>query len=164
MYQGFIKRQLVKQFAHLSAGDYELVLRGVDDNVQHRPAGHHPLSGERHTEQALRLWFQRLFHLYRSLVFEVHSITSSGWPWDLRAAAEWSATVTPVRGPGYVNRGVHLIRIRRGRVTQLYAYEEAKPLPRHARRWQTSAWTKQRRLPSKIEVRAHNRFTGRSRS
>ena len=107
-------------------GDYGTVLRGVDDNVHHRFAGQHPLGGERHSNQALRLWFQQLFRLYRSLIFQVHRITISGWPWDLKAAGEWSATMTPVRGAEYINRGVHIIRIRRGRVTQLYAYEDSQ--------------------------------------
>jgi ketosteroid isomerase-like protein len=75
-------------------------------------SGQYPLGGERHTKQALRLWFQRLFRLYDSPVFEVHRITLTGWPWDLRAAAEWSAVVTPARGDTYRNRGVHIIRIR----------------------------------------------------
>jgi hypothetical protein len=74
------------------------VLPGIDDHVHHRFAGQHPLGGERQTKQALRLWFQRLFRLYRNLVFEVHHITLTGWPWDLRATAEWTATATPARG------------------------------------------------------------------
>jgi ketosteroid isomerase-like protein len=125
VYQFLVKRHLRKQFDRLSVGDYESVLRGVDDDVHHRFAGQHPLGGERHTKQAIRVWFPRLFRLYRSLVFEVHRITLTGWPWDLRAAAEWSATVTPARGDTYLNRGVHVIRIRRGRGTQLYAYEDS---------------------------------------
>jgi ketosteroid isomerase-like protein len=133
VYQLLVKRHLRKQFARLSTGDYESVLRGVDDSVHHRFAGQHPLGGERHTKQALRLWFQRLFRLYTSLVFEVHRITLTGWPWDLRAAAEWSATVTPARGDSYLNRGVHIIRIRRGRVTELHAYEDSQAVAQACR-------------------------------
>jgi ketosteroid isomerase-like protein len=119
VYQILVKRHLRKQFDHLSGGDFESVLRGVDDHVHHRFAGEHPLGGDRHTKHALRLWFQRLFR--------------TGWPWDLRAAAEWSATVTPARGEIYLNRGVHLIRIRRGRVTQLYAYEDSQAVAKACR-------------------------------
>lgn len=137
MNQLMVKRHLRKQFDHLSVGDYESVLPGVDDRVHHRFAGEHPLGGDRHTKQALPLWFQRLFRLYTSLAFEVQSITLTGWPWDLRAAAEWSATVTPARGDIYLNRGVHTIRIRRGRVTQLYAYKDSQAVaagvPRNGR-------------------------------
>lgn len=58
MYQLLVKRHLRRQFDRLSAGDYESVLRGVDDHVHHRFAGEHALGGERHTKHALRLWFQ----------------------------------------------------------------------------------------------------------
>lgn len=47
-------------------------------------------------------------------------------PGDLTVAAEWSAVVTPARGPEYANAGVHVIRIRRGRVVQIYAYEDSQ--------------------------------------
>lgn len=133
MYQLLVKRHLRKQFDRLSAGDYESVLRGVDENVHHRFAGEHPLGGERHTKHGLRLWFQRLFRLYNSLAFEVHRITLTGWPWDLRAAAEWTAVVTPAGGDVYLNRGVHIIRIQRGRVTQLSAYEDSQAVAHSCR-------------------------------
>jgi ketosteroid isomerase-like protein len=95
VYQFLVKRHLRRQFDRVSVGDYESVFRGIDDHVHHRFAGQHPLGGERHTKQSIRVWFQRLFRLCRSLVFEVHRIKLTGWPWDLRAAAEWSATATP---------------------------------------------------------------------
>lgn len=133
MYQLLVKCHLRRQFERLSAGDYESVLRGVDEHVHHRFAGEHPLGGERHTKQALRSWFQRLFRLYTSLDFEVHRITLTAWPWDLRAAAEWSATVMPARGDIYLNRGVHVIRIHRGRVTQLFAYEGSQAVAQACR-------------------------------
>jgi ketosteroid isomerase-like protein len=72
VYQILIKRHLRNQFDRLNVGDYEAVLRGVDDHVRHRFAGQHPLGGDRHSKEALRLWFQRLFRLYRNLDFEVH--------------------------------------------------------------------------------------------
>jgi hypothetical protein len=63
VHQFLVERHLRKQFDRLRVGDYESVLRGVDDHVHHRFAGQHPLGGERHTQQAIRLWFQRLFRL-----------------------------------------------------------------------------------------------------
>lgn len=41
--------------------------------------------------------------------------------------------MTPARGDIYLNRGVHIIRIRRGRVSQLYAYEDGQAVARACR-------------------------------
>jgi hypothetical protein len=45
VYQFLVKRHLRKQFDRLSVGDYESVLRGVDDHVHHPFASQHPLAG-----------------------------------------------------------------------------------------------------------------------
>jgi ketosteroid isomerase-like protein len=66
MFQPFIARYVRIQFARLGEGDSEAVLRGVADNVHQRFAGDHPLGGERHDKQSLRLWFERLFRLCQS--------------------------------------------------------------------------------------------------
>ena len=86
MYQILIKRHLRNQFDRLNVGDYEAVLRGVDDHVRHRFAGQHPLGGERHSKEALRLWFQRLFRLYRNLDFEA---SPKRWHRPSKADAVW---------------------------------------------------------------------------
>jgi len=126
MYQRLIARYVRTQFASLSRGDYQAVLRGATDDVHHRFAGHHALGGERHDKRSLQLWFERLYRLCPTLTFQVHTVSVSGWPWDMTVAAEWSAVVAPVQGPEYANAGVHVIRIRRGRVIQVYAYEDSQ--------------------------------------
>ena len=78
------------------------------------------------SRSGVRRWFERLFRLFPSLHFSVMTVSVAGPPWDLTAAVEWRADVTPAAGPGYVNVGAHVIRIRRGRVVCLHAYEDSQ--------------------------------------
>lgn len=55
---------------------------------------------------------------------------SHGPPWDIWVAVEWCARVTPVAGEPYANAGTHMIRIRRGRVVYLHAYEDSQLVAR----------------------------------
>ncbi len=39
---------------------------------------------------------------------------------------EWTAEVTPAVGPSYRNVGAHVLRIRRGKVSEFLAYEDSQ--------------------------------------
>lgn len=62
--------------------------------------------------------------------FTVHRVLVTGPPWNLRVAAQWTARVQPAAGVEYVNRGVHLIRLRRFKVGELLAYEHSQVVAR----------------------------------
>jgi ketosteroid isomerase-like protein len=126
MYQRLVRGRIVSVFDHLSDGDYEYALRGLTPKVHHRFAGHHPLGGERTDREAVRSWFERLYRLFPRLQFTVHRTGASGWPWDLRVFVEWTAEVTPAVGPSYQNVGAHVLRIRRGKVSEFLAYEDSQ--------------------------------------
>jgi ketosteroid isomerase-like protein len=125
-----VRRRISGVFAQLSTGDWASVVAGVDADVQHRFGGSGALGGERHTREGLRRWFERLFRLFPQLRFAVAHITVGGPPWDLTVAAQWTAEVTPAHGPPYENVGVHVIRIRRGRVVSIQAYEDSDAIAR----------------------------------
>ena len=112
-------------FDGLSRGDYSIALDGLSDDVHHVFAGDHPLAGERHSRDAVRRWFERLFCLFE-LRFDVRRIIVSGPIWNTVVAVEWIAYVTPKAGAPYENQGAHIIRIRRGRVVYLHAYEDSQ--------------------------------------
>lgn len=126
MYNLLVRPRVVGVFDHLSHGDYEYALRGLAPNVHHRFAGQHPLGGERQDRDAVRLWFERLFRLFPSLQFTVRNVRVSGWPWDVWVAVEWVADVTPAAGNAYRNVGAHVMRIKRGKVIHLHAYEDSQ--------------------------------------
>src|SRR5579885_2716417 len=89
MYHAFVRRVVGSAFESLSDGDYETLLSRCAANVEHRFPGKHALGGARHSVQAMRRWFQRLFMLFPGLNFEIKQILVRGWPWDTGVAVEW---------------------------------------------------------------------------
>lgn len=117
-------------FDRVGGGEHAVVVAGLADDVHHSFAGAHALGGERHDRRTVEAWFARLGRLCPEMTFDVHRVISNGPPWDLRIAAEWTARVEPAAGDPYTNRGVHMIRIRRGKVAELHAYEDGQVVAR----------------------------------
>ena len=66
----------------------------------------------------MRQWFERLLRLFPNLRFEMHSIASSGGPWDTTVVVEWTDRAIPADGKDCVNSGAHVIRMRWGKVVR----------------------------------------------
>ncbi len=64
MFHAIARRRIHRVFDGLSRGDYSIALNGLADDVHHVFAGDHPLGGERHSRDAVRRWFERVFRLY----------------------------------------------------------------------------------------------------
>ena len=119
----FMVRKVVKQvFESLNRGDYESVLKGISPSITHTFSGSHALGGTRHSIEGMRRWFQRLYLLSPGLNFQIKNIAVSGFPWDTTVAVEWIDTATPADGSEYINEGVHIIKMRWGKVVYLHAY------------------------------------------
>jgi ketosteroid isomerase-like protein len=128
VYHMIIKKSITSVFERLNDGDYEYALSGIGTTFEHRFAGEHCLGGKRTSAEALRRWFERLFRLFPNLRFEMHSIAVSGGPWDTTVVVEWTDRATPADGKDYVNSGVHVIRMRWGRVVSIHAYLDTQVL------------------------------------
>ena len=126
MYRALVRRRIEAGFDALSAGDYGPAVARLAPDVHHVFEGDHALGGERHSREAVELWFARLWRLCPRISFTVHRVVSNGPPWNIWAAAEWTARVSTAAGEPYVNKGTHLIHIRNGRVRYLHAYEDSQ--------------------------------------
>jgi ketosteroid isomerase-like protein len=122
MYHAIVKRLAVKSFESLTRGDYESVLKSISPRITHTFSGQHALGGTRHSVGAMRAWFERLYRLSPGLHFEIQNVAVSGWPWATTVAVEWIDRATPADGSPYVNEGVHVIKMRWGKVVYLHAY------------------------------------------
>jgi ketosteroid isomerase-like protein len=123
MYHAIVRRRVAQTFDALSRGDYEFALAGMAPRFEHSFAGSHALGGSRHTAAAMRRWFERMFRLNQKLDFTIQHIAVSGTPWDTTAIIEWRDTATLANGDNsYVNDGIHIIRMRWGKVVSLHAY------------------------------------------
>jgi ketosteroid isomerase-like protein len=133
-------------FQKLSDGDYASVLGGVASDVHHAFAGDNPLGGERHSKDALELWFARLYRLFPKLQFEVKRVIPRGGPWNTVVAVEWAAHVTPQAGDPYVNEAAHILGLRWGRVVYIHAYEDSQKVA-EACRWMVGAGIEEAAAP-----------------
>jgi ketosteroid isomerase-like protein len=122
MYHAIVRRRAVGVFGRLDRGEWGSLLATLAEDVHHSFPGDHPLGGERRTRQAVLRWLERLDRLFPGHAFQVHRVSSRGWPWDTWVAVQWSARLAPQVGEPYTNHGTHWIQIRWGRVSSLHAY------------------------------------------
>jgi ketosteroid isomerase-like protein len=122
MYYFIVRQKVRNSFECLNRGDYESVLKSISPSITHTFSGTHALGGTRHSVEAMRQWFQRLYRLSPGLNFEIKNIVVSGFPWNTTIAVEWIDTATPADGSPYVNEGVHIIKMVWGKVVYLHAY------------------------------------------
>jgi ketosteroid isomerase-like protein len=128
MFAQLVKARIRRIFAALDRGEYEETLAGMADRFEHRFAGNHPLGGTRHSRVGMRHWFERLFRLNQKLCFDIKHIAVAGWPWDTIATVEWTDAATLADGCKYLNTGVHVIRLKWGKVVSIHAYLDTRKL------------------------------------
>lgn len=134
MYHAIVRRKLRQVFASLDKGDHEPLLAGLAPNFDHVFSGTHALGGTRHTKAGMRRWFERLFLLFPNLQFTIKHIAVSGPPWNTVAIVEWRDTATPADAVPYVNDGVHVVRLRWGKLSSLHAYLDTEIVANACRR------------------------------
>ena len=84
------------------------------------------MPAERHGREALGRWFARLGRLGRHLELAVEDVWVKGLPHDTTVIIRWSATDTLPDGSSYRNRGVHVVRMRWGKVVDIDAHEDSQ--------------------------------------
>lgn len=126
MYHSIVRRIARKNFERINRKDYEAVLKDCAPNVRHRFGGMHALGGARHDRETLGRWFARLGRVMPKLQLNVQDVWVKGWPWNTLVIARWEATATLADGSPYLNRGVHLIMMRWGKVFDFDVHENSQ--------------------------------------
>ena len=126
MYHSIVKRIARKNFLRVNDKDYDALLGDCAPDIHHRFGGNHALGGERHDREALRQWFGRLGRLAPHLTLTVEDIWVKGLPHDTVIIIRWSATDTPPDGFPYRNHGVHIVRMKWGKVVAIDANEDSQ--------------------------------------
>src|SRR5579883_11073 len=122
MYSFFVRRFIQQVFQSLNQGDYETVLKRVSPTITYAFSGSHVLGGTRHSIEAMRQWFERLYRLSPGLKFDIKNISVSGAPWNTMIVVEWVDVAKLADGSDYVKQGVHLIKMRWGKAVDIHAY------------------------------------------
>ncbi len=84
------------------------------------------MGGVRHDVAAVKSWLERLARLTPNLYITVTDIKVKGLPHNTLAIVRWTATATLLNGDSYINKGVHLVTLKWGKVTELDVYEDTK--------------------------------------
>jgi ketosteroid isomerase-like protein len=126
MYHAIVKRIARKNFLRVNQKDYDSLLKDCAPNVHHRFGGTHALGGERHDKEALGLWLGRLGRLGPGLTLTVQDVWVKGLPHNTVIIVRWSATDTLPDGSPYRNHGVHIIRMRWGKIVEIDANEDSQ--------------------------------------
>ncbi len=126
MYHAIVRKLAKKNFESVNRKEYASVLKGCAPNIYHRFGGNHALGGVRHDREALRLWFERLGRLIPGLLLNVSDTWVKGFPHNTTVIMRWSATDTRIDGTPYRNHGVHIIRMRWGKVFAIDANEDSQ--------------------------------------
>jgi ketosteroid isomerase-like protein len=126
MYHAIVKRIARRNFERVNDKDYDALLADCAPDVHHRFGGNHPLGGERHDRETLRRWFERLGRLGPGLTLKVHDVWVKGLPHNTTIIVRWTGTQTLPDGSPYENHGVHVIRMRWGKVVDIDAHEDSQ--------------------------------------
>jgi hypothetical protein len=119
MYHAFVRRRVQGLFDAVNRGHPEPVLSGFAPKFEHAFLGDTALGGLRMTLPATRRWYERLYRLLPDIRFELRRISVSGAPWNTLVLVEWDETNSGTDGVRTRNRGVHVARLKWGRMTQL---------------------------------------------
>jgi len=126
MYHAIVKRIALQNFLRVNQKDYAAILKGCSSDVHHRFGGDHALGGERHDREALGRWFERLGRLAPTLQLTVHDVWVKGGPWNTTVIIRWSAVQDLPDDSPYNNHGVHIMRMRWGKVFDIDANEDSQ--------------------------------------
>lgn len=122
MYSLIVRSQIRKAFEQLNKGNYPAIVKQFSPDAEHVFYGNSALGGRRHTPASIAKWYKRLPVIFPDLRFDLKSIGVSGWPWNTTVAVEWVDHFTLRDGTRESNQGVHLFRLRFGKVVSLHIY------------------------------------------
>lgn len=122
MYHAIVKRKMRDSFDQINKGNYAAIVRQFAPGAEHWFSGSHALAGRRDDLEQIQSWYDRLAVIFPDLRFQITKLVVGGWPWDTYALIEWVDFVADREGRAYSNQGVHVIRLKWGKVSELHVY------------------------------------------
>jgi ketosteroid isomerase-like protein len=132
MYRSIVRRQYRKAWEAMNRHDYEAIIAQLAPTFEVTFVGDTSLGGSRHTKDAMRRWFERLFRLFPDARFELRALAVDGWPWDTRIFGSFGIRAT-VLGETHDNVFIHFVKMRWGQITSYSIYEDSLKFWRTAR-------------------------------
>ncbi|MFM7088370.1 MAG: nuclear transport factor 2 family protein [Candidatus Paceibacterota bacterium] len=149
-YHSVVKKLIKDSFKSVNEHKYDEVLKGISDKeFEHVFAGDNSLGGARHDKESFKRWLIRVGTVLPELNIDVQDIEIIGMPNNTLVIARWIATCNLLNGDPYVNKGVHFITLRWGKVVKINVYEDTQTVT-HGLGVQFEAGIKEAKAP-KIE-------------
>jgi ketosteroid isomerase-like protein len=130
VYHRIVASKVHAAFAAINDGDWEQMIAGMAPTFTYRFYGDHALSGERHTTDALRRWWQRAERLLPGTKFRVEDVLVAGWPWATRIATRVHVVAGLPDGSRYDNVVMQFMEMRWGKITHVRTLEDTAVLER----------------------------------
>jgi len=126
MYHSIVKRIARRIFEQVNQRDLNSLLRGCAPGVYHRFSGTHAMGGERHDREALGRWLGRLERLWPDMKLTVRDVWVKGLPHNTTIIVRWTNTDALPDGSRYENHGVHILKMRWGKIVEIDANEDSQ--------------------------------------
>lgn len=126
MYHAIVKRIARKNFERVNQRDFRSLLNDCVPNIHHRFSGNHALGGERNDRETLGRWLDRLAMLGPHLKLTVGDIWVKGLPHNTTVIVRWTSTDHLEDGTPYSNHGVHIVKMRWGKIVEIDANEDSQ--------------------------------------
>ncbi|MEU3524793.1 nuclear transport factor 2 family protein [Streptomyces sp. NPDC038707] len=130
MYHRIVAAKLRKAFAQIDSGDWQSMVDTLAPKFTYVFYGEHALSGERHTREAMSLWWERVFRLIPDARFEPLEIIISGGPWLTKVATRVKIGGPLPDGTRYDNVMTQFLYLKWGRITEIHTLEDTVVLQR----------------------------------
>lgn len=128
MYKTIVASQVRKAYRHISAGEFDRVLKNFHPDMRFQMMGDHHLGGERRGIDEARAWFAEVGRLFPDLKLEPLSVVVSGGPWNTRVATRFRVSSSLEGGGHYENEGMQFLRLRWGRAIEDRLFEDTQVL------------------------------------
>ncbi len=126
-YHAVVKKLVKDSFKWVNEHQYDEVLKGVSDKkLEHIFAGDNCLGGTRHDKESFKRWLIRVGTVFPELKIEVQDVEIKGMPNNTLVIARWVATCNLLNGDPYINKGVHFITLKWGKVVKINVYEDTQ--------------------------------------
>lgn len=126
MFHAIVKRIAKKNFERVNQRDFTSLLKDCVPNVYHRFGGNHALGGERHDREAFGRWLGRLERLGPDMNLTVRDVWVKGLPHNTTIIVRWTNTDALPDGSRYENHGVHIVKMRWGKIVEIDANEDSQ--------------------------------------
>jgi len=130
LYSSIVKKRIRLAFGDVNNHRWDELMTSISPGVHHRFGGVHAIGGERHDQQTLRLWFERLARVLPNLHLEIKNIWVKGPPWHTMVFVQWDGTATLLNDGGYFQHAIHVITLRWGKIADLDVFEDSQEVAR----------------------------------